>query len=576
MEGEVYSETSESRLVCFYVMFLFLWKALFKLSDAGVQILLSFIAALFSTVAKLLHLDKLSDFASKLPNTIFLAKKVLKQNDTFQQYTVCPKCSAIYKINECIETLADKTQISKKCVHIEFPNHPMPRFRQPCDTGLMKRVKCSGARESTILYPRSVYCYQSLIQSLQFLLNRCDFLEKCEKWKSLEVIDGVYKDIYDGNIWKEFQNFNGLPFLSVPYNFGFILNVDWFQPYRHTRYSLGAMYIALLNLPRHERYLQENIILLGIIPGPHAYEPKKHINTFLRPVVEELKQLWNGVMLYDSQGMPSVIVKGTGALLCIACDVPAARKVSGFVGPMALRGCSKCLLPFPTEKFGDKADYSNFNRLEWEPRNAEQHHRVASAYCLAKTASEREKLERDYGIRYSVLNELPYFDASRMTVIDPMHNLLLGSAKYVVSIWKEQGIINHNNFLDIQLLVDSFVAPVDIGRIPLKIASGFSDFTADQWRNWIVYYSLISLKPVLPFRLYNHWHLFVKACHLLCQRTINKQQLEEADQLLIKYCEMYVELYGKENCTPNLHLHGHLASCIRDYGSSVCILALQL
>ena len=192
MEGEVYSETSESRLVHFYVMFLFLWKALFKLSDAGVQILLSFIAAFFSTVAKLLHLDKLSDFASKLPNTIFLAKKVLKQNDTFQQYTVCPKCSTIYKINECIETLADKTQISKKCVHIEFPNHPMPRFRQPCDTGLMKRVKCSGAHGSTILYPRSVYCYQSLIQSLQFLLNRCDFLEKCEKWK---VIDGVYKDM---------------------------------------------------------------------------------------------------------------------------------------------------------------------------------------------------------------------------------------------------------------------------------------------------------------------------------------------------------------------------------------------
>ena len=53
---------------------------------------------------------------------------------------------------------------------------------------------------------------------------------------------------------------------------------------------------------------------------------------------------------------------------------------------------------------------------------------------------------------------------------------------------------------------------------------------------------------------------------MLCQRTINKQQLEGADQLLIKYCEMYVELYGKENCTPNLHLHGHLASCIRDYG----------
>ena len=85
MEGEVCSETSESRLVRFYVMFLFLWKSLFKSSDAGVQILLSFIAAFFSTVAKLLHLDKLSDFASKLPSTIFLVKKVLGQNDTFHR-----------------------------------------------------------------------------------------------------------------------------------------------------------------------------------------------------------------------------------------------------------------------------------------------------------------------------------------------------------------------------------------------------------------------------------------------------------------------------------------------------------
>lgn len=49
------------------------------------------------------------------------------------------------------------------------------------------------------------------------------------------------------------------------------------------------------------------------------------------------------------------------ALLCVGCDIPAARKVCGFVGHGGLKGCSKCLLSFPTEEFGQKADYTNTN-----------------------------------------------------------------------------------------------------------------------------------------------------------------------------------------------------------------------
>ena len=36
------------------------------------------------------------------------------------------------------------------------------------------------------------------------------------------------------------------------------------------------------------------------------------------------------------------------ALLCVGCDIPAARKVCGFVGHRALKGCLKCLQFFPT------------------------------------------------------------------------------------------------------------------------------------------------------------------------------------------------------------------------------------
>ena len=36
------------------------------------------------------------------------------------------------------------------------------------------------------------------------------------------------------------------------------------------------------------------------------------------------------------------------ALSCCACDVPASRKVCGFLAHKATLGCNKCLRDFPT------------------------------------------------------------------------------------------------------------------------------------------------------------------------------------------------------------------------------------
>ena len=36
-----------------------------------------------------------------------------------------------------------------------------------------------------------------------------------------------------------------------------------------------------------------------------------------------------------------------------------------------------------------------------------------------------------YGVHLSALSKLEYFDCVRFHVIDPMHNLFLGTAKYV-------------------------------------------------------------------------------------------------------------------------------------------------
>ena len=55
-----------------------------------------------------------------------------------------------------------------------------------------------------------------------------------------------------------------------------------------------------------------------------------------------------------------------------------------------------------------------------------------------------------------------------------MHNQLLGTAKRVLCIWKKFNIITSDKFLCIQALVDRFVTPSDIGRIPIRIESAYS------------------------------------------------------------------------------------------------------
>jgi hypothetical protein len=101
-------------------------------------------------------------------------------------------------------------------------------------------------------------------------------------------------------------------------------------------------------------------------------------------------------------------------LLCAGCDIPAARKTCGFVGHSARLGCSKCLLEFPTAHFGEKPDYTNFERNNWITRSDEHHRLQAAAYKQAKTRTAQLEIERESGVRYSVLLKLPYFNAPRM------------------------------------------------------------------------------------------------------------------------------------------------------------------
>lgn len=144
------------------------------------------------------------------------------------------------------------------------------------------------------------------------------------------------------------------PFLSHLHNLAVMLNCDWFQPFEHSCYSVGVLYLVILNLPWSIRFKPENIIITGIIPGPKETN-QKEMNSYLRLLAKELNSLWTdgfSIML-DSKEI-NVFV----ALIARVCDIPATGKLGGFCAHSSHLGCWKCTKYFPYSVELNRNDYS--------------------------------------------------------------------------------------------------------------------------------------------------------------------------------------------------------------------------
>ena len=494
--------------------------------------------------------EKVSNIALAFPSTMYSRSQYLNERigiASVCNYVVCQNCLSICRYADCIEKRGAQTQI-KACTECKK------------QTPLLKEIITNNGNKK--YYPYLVYPYASLISSLQCLLSRRGFYQQCQHWYQTSSDCSMLSDVYDGEIWRQFfPSQEKEPVLDKNNGICFMLNIDWFQPFKHRIYSIGVLYLAIINLPRSVRFKRENIIIVGLIPGPS--EPKLNINSYLSPLVSELLVLWHGIdFTTHDAGTQNIRC----ALLCIGCDLPAGRKACGFLSYNANLGCSRCYCNFGTGIFG-RQNYSGFDRSKWNSRDNKKHRIAIESILKCKTKTTRNHKERELGCRYSCLLQLPYFDPVRMLIIDPMHNLYLGTTKYIFNLWIERNIITSESVDIINKRITSLVVPpeVQFGRLPACLNHP-SSLTAEQWMLWVNYYSLYCLYDLIATTHFECWRHFVLASRLLCRRKLSNDEIKLADALLMQFCRKFETLYGNEAVRPNIHLHAHLADCVRDYG----------
>ena len=92
------------------------------------------------------------------------------------------------------------------------------------------------------------------------------------------------------------------------------------------------------------------------------------------------------------------------------------------------------------------------NMDEWFiTKDSTKHRQNALDWRRCTSNAERTRFVKKNGVRWSELLRLPYFDPIRFVVIDPMHCLFLGIAKWIVKrIWVDENILTQNALKSIQ------------------------------------------------------------------------------------------------------------------------------
>ncbi|KAG8703013.1 hypothetical protein FRC09_004399 [Ceratobasidium sp. 395] len=450
------------------------------------------------------HPDIEHEHVTKMAQTITTVEHRLGVNtdDIIITFTLCPVCKRRYA-PEYIQDTDNEHCLNEGCEGVLF---------------VIRNLASGGRRRvSNLTYP-----YASVIAWLRHMLIQPGIAELMQTWRAhddhgmsapVSSQDWMHElnyqkplgDIMDGWGWR--STTAGLHrtldpetgdivdvsevdppirFVSLPFGISFSMNTDWFQVTKEGNYSVGGCYLVINNLPRHMRFLRENISLTIVMPGPK--EPSSYaLDQMLEPLIDELLKLKQGksvleigVRIRVRRGDPPVYVEELvhGELSQQIADLIARIKMGGGAGIKSeLNFCLYC-----HSRLSSLSVVAGYMRGDFRPRDTQEDLNNAYRWRTIPDHDARKDFFNATGNRFTQLHRLPGWHTSASSPLDTMHLLYLGGMNWIVKqVLVGPGMLarRHEHGLDPQDIfnncLDNMWMPKNFQRLPPKASTSILD-----------------------------------------------------------------------------------------------------
>ena len=333
-------------------------------------------------------------------------------------------------------------------------------------------------------------------------------------------------DVINGSVYKQFREKGIIGDNDLSTQF----NVDGVNFARSSKKSMWPILVGVNELPYRLR--KNNLYLCGLWYG----KKKPPMNLYLKPFVEEMKELYNNGIECIPFGSEEPITIKVHTLFCSVDSVarPLCQNMKQFNGKY---GCGYCM--HEGVKVGKNKRIFPFNN-NISPRNAKQYLKHV------KSSVKRDKAVK--GVKGpSILSLLPNFDMIHCFPPDYMHAWLLGVAKLFTTTWLDSKNKDEPFYLgskkdEFNDRLLNFLPPSEITRTPQPIWDGYK---ANEWKNFVIYSSVVCLKDLLPSKYLKHWELFVFSLSLVNKNEVNENDIQLCQKALEKFVMDAESLYGQ-------------------------------
>lgn len=270
-----------------------------------------------------------------------------------------------------------------------------------------QNVDCKEPRFSTEGSLRREMKMLPIGQQMASMLANSATRELMKYRHNYNPVAGIYQDYFDGSAYKELVRQG---FFDGEDDIALAMFVDGFTSTKSSQSSkLNIVHFINLNLPPEVRYQENYTFQVAVLPGPN--NPKSLLDTFLRPIIEELKILSTAGMVVSVDN--TEVCKAKVHLVMATGDLPASTDLAHHMTFAAKYGCRICQTE--TTKVGNHTCFLDDPfRVSVRP----------------KSQFVKPSAENNLGIRSTpIFCELLSFDGPAFFGLDEMHLLGQGLGK---------------------------------------------------------------------------------------------------------------------------------------------------